>query len=91
MQTIEAMEPQRRGFYSGSIGFIDCRGYLDLSVVIRTVIVAYGWVMVQVGGGIVADSDPTSEWDETVAKGELLLQVLGSGSGVAAIDDPTLI
>ncbi|HEU4620756.1 MAG TPA: aminodeoxychorismate synthase component I [Burkholderiaceae bacterium] len=76
MQAIEEIEPVRRGFYAGSIGYIDCRGGLDLSVVIRTAIVAQGRVMVQVGSGIVADSDPNSEWNETVAKGARLLDVL---------------
>jgi len=81
MQAIETLEPLRRGFYAGSIGFLDCRCHMDLSVVIRTAIVAGGRAMVQVGSGIVADSDPASEWDETVAKGAQLLQVLGRGSG----------
>ena len=49
---------------------------MDLSVVIRSAVVAAGRAMVQVGGGIVADSQPAREWDETVAKGERLLRVL---------------
>jgi len=79
MLAIEALEPLRRGFYAGSIGYLDCRGNMDLSVVIRTAVVAQGCVMVQMGGGIVADSDPASEWAETVAKGERLMRVLGGG------------
>jgi para-aminobenzoate synthetase component I len=79
MQAIEALEPLRRGFYAGSIGYLDCRGNMDLSVVIRTAVVAAGRVMVQVGGGIVADSQPASEWDETVAKGERLMRALDAG------------
>jgi para-aminobenzoate synthetase component I len=85
MQAIEALEPLRRGFYAGSIGYVDCRGNMDLSVVIRTAVVAQGKVMVQMGGGIVADSDPASEWNETVAKGERLVRVLDAGfSGSAS-------
>jgi para-aminobenzoate synthetase component 1 len=85
MQAIEALEPLRRGFYAGSIGYIDCRGNMDLSVVIRTAVAAQGQVMVQMGGGIVADSDPASEWNETVAKGERLVRVLDAGfSGSAS-------
>jgi len=76
MRAIEALEPLRRGFYAGSIGFFDCRGRMDLSVVIRTAIVAGDRLMVQLGGGIVADSEPAHEWDETVAKGARLLQVV---------------
>jgi para-aminobenzoate synthetase component 1 len=76
MQIIEALEPLRRGFYAGAIGYLDCAGGMDLSVVIRSAVVSGGRVMVQVGGGIVADSEPAREWDETVAKGERLLRVL---------------
>jgi len=84
MQAIEALEPLRRGFYAGSIGYLDCRGHMDLSVVIRTAVVAAGRVMVQMGGGIVADSEPASEWDETVAKGVRLLGALDAGFSAAA-------
>ena len=83
MQAIEALEPLRRGFYAGSIGYLDCRGHMDLSVVIRTAVVAAGRVMVQMGGGIVADSEPASEWDETVAKGARLVGVLDAGFSAA--------
>jgi anthranilate/para-aminobenzoate synthase component I len=79
MQVIQALEPLRREFYAGSIGYVDCRGNTDLSVVIRTAIVAGGRVTVQVGGGIVADSDAANEWDETVAKGAGLFRILERG------------
>jgi para-aminobenzoate synthetase component 1 len=81
MQIIEALEPLQRGFYAGSIGYLDCSGRMDLSVVIRSAIVAQGRVMLQLGGGIVADSQPAAEWDETVAKGERLRRVLGAAPG----------
>ncbi len=84
MQIIEALEPLRRGWYAGSVGYLDCRGNIDLSVVIRTAIVADGRVMVQFGGGIVADSEPAAEWAETVAKGLRIVQTLARGSGPAA-------
>lgn len=76
MQMIESLEPLRRGFYAGSIGYLDCRGGMDLSVVIRSAVVADARAMVQLGAGIVADSRPAAEWDETVAKGERLTAVL---------------
>jgi para-aminobenzoate synthetase component 1 len=78
MQLVESLEPLRRGFYAGSIGYLGCGGQMDLSVVIRSAVVAGGRAMVQVGGGIVADSDPAAEWEETVAKGERLLRVLAT-------------
>lgn len=80
MEIIERLEPLQRGFYAGSVGYIDCTGNMDLSVVIRTAVVADGRVMLQLGGGIVADSDPAAEWNETVAKGERLAAVLNGAS-----------
>jgi anthranilate/para-aminobenzoate synthase component I len=68
-----------RGFYAGSIGYLDCRGNRDLSVIIRTAIVAGGRVMVKFGGGIVADSNPTTEWAETLAKGRCIVDALERG------------
>jgi para-aminobenzoate synthetase component 1 len=68
MQIIERLEPVRRGIYSGAIGYLDVRGGLDLSVVIRTVLVKSGRAYIHAGGGIVADSDPTAEWKETQDK-----------------------
>jgi para-aminobenzoate synthetase component 1 len=68
MRIIERLEPVRRGIYSGAIGYLDVRGGLDLSVVIRTVLVKAGRAYVHAGGGIVADSDPSAEWTETQDK-----------------------
>lgn len=81
MQIIEALEPLRRGWYAGSIGFLDCRGNMDLSVVIRTAIVADERVIVQFGGGIVADSEHAAEWAETVAKGLRIVDTLKWSDG----------
>lgn len=79
MQIIEALEPVRRSFYAGSVGYLDCRGNIDLSVVIRTAIVADGRVMLQFGGAVVADSDPATEWAETVDKGRCIVEALERG------------
>jgi para-aminobenzoate synthetase component I len=76
MAIIDALEPVQRGPYAGAIGYFDINGGLDLSVIIRTAMVYQQRVMLQVGGGVVADSRPTAEWDETLAKGRLLMQVL---------------
>lgn len=79
MEIIEALEPVRRGPYAGAIGYLDAAGAMDLSVVIRTAVVSGQRVMVQVGGAVVADSDPQAELDETYAKGRLLVQALAGG------------
>ena len=76
MEVIETLEPVRRGPYAGAIGYLDAGGGMDLSVVIRTAVVAGGRAMVQVGGAVVADSVPQAELDETFAKGRLLLAAL---------------
>jgi para-aminobenzoate synthetase component 1 len=76
MEIIEALEPFRRGWYAGSIGYLDCRGNMDLSVIIRTAVITDGRAMLQLGGAIVADSDPAAEWAETVAKGRDIAAVL---------------
>ena len=68
MQAIEDLEPTRRGVYAGSIGYLSFCGGMDLSIVIRTAIVASGSVWLQVGGGVVADSDPTLEYRESLDK-----------------------
>jgi len=83
MEIIEGLETLRRGWYAGSIGYLDCRGNMDLSVVIRTAIVAGGRVMVQLGAGIVSDSEPAAEWAETVAKGLRIVETLERGSEAA--------
>lgn len=79
MQIIEALEPVRRGWYAGSVGYLDCRGNMDLSVIIRTAIVIDRRVMLQLGGAVVADSDPAAEWAETVAKGRCIVEALERG------------
>ncbi|MFN9709117.1 MAG: aminodeoxychorismate synthase component I [Burkholderiales bacterium] len=76
MEIIEALEPVRRGPYAGAIGYFDISGDLDLSVVIRTAIVSGQRVMLQLGGAVVADSNPEAELAETYAKGKNLLRVL---------------
>ncbi len=85
MQVIEDLEPVRRGVYCGAIGWIDTeREALDLNVAIRTFTIAGGHTMLGVGGGVVADSDPRREWDETELKAERLLAAAGAGQLVGA-------
>ena len=72
MRILDKLEPVRRGIYSGAIGFFDLRGGADLSVVIRTILLCGGRAYLHTVGGIVADSDPQSEWQESVDKARLL-------------------
>ncbi|MDH7601559.1 MAG: aminodeoxychorismate synthase component I [Armatimonadota bacterium] len=68
MEIIEEIEPHRRGIYTGSAGFIDFTGRVELSIVIRSFVVQAGRVYFHAGGGIVADSDPEMEYEETLHK-----------------------
>lgn len=77
MEIIEELEPTHRGFYTGAIGYLGWDGHADLNIAIRTLIVAGGEAHFQVGGGIVADSDPDAEYEETLHKGRALMRALG--------------
>jgi len=76
MEIIEELEPVRRGIYCGSIGYFDFNGNMDLNIVIRTFILTKGKAYVQVGAGVVADSDPAHEYYETLYKAEALLKAI---------------
>ncbi len=73
MEIIDELEPTARSVYTGSIGFIGLDGSVCLNIAIRTVIIAAHKAFTQTGGGIVADSDPQAEWQETIAKARALL------------------
>jgi aminodeoxychorismate synthase component I len=76
MTIIDALEPVKRGIYSGSIGYLDFSGNLDLNIVIRTILVKDGKAYFQVGGAVVADSDPRGEYLETLDKARALVRAL---------------
>jgi para-aminobenzoate synthetase component 1 len=78
MAILEQLEPTERGVYSGALGWLDFSGPIDLSVVIRTVVVKDGRAHLHVGGAIVADSDPVAEHDETMHKARALLAALAT-------------
>jgi len=73
MEIIDQTEPTARGVYTGSIGFIGVDGVVCLNIAIRTIIVKNQTAFAQTGGGIVADSDPQAEWDETITKAKALI------------------
>ncbi len=76
MEIIEELEPSRRGPYAGAVGYIGFNGNVDTAIAIRTVVFHGGKASVQVGAGIVADSDPGREFTETENKAEALLKAL---------------
>ena len=75
-QIIAELEPTARGPYCGSLGYIGFDGVMDTSILIRTFTIGRGWVQFPVGGGIVADSDPVREYEETLHKAEGLIKAL---------------
>jgi para-aminobenzoate synthetase component 1 len=83
MQIINQIEPTTRGVYTGSIGFIGIDGSICLNIAIRTIIIKNKSAYVQAGGGIVADSDPQAEYDETIIKARALLAGINSVSRLA--------
>jgi anthranilate synthase component 1 len=76
MQIIGALEPTRRGLYGGAVGYLDFAGNLDCCIAIRTITMRDGVAEVQAGAGIVADSEPAAEYEETRDKARALLQAL---------------
>jgi anthranilate synthase component 1 len=84
MQIIDELEPVRRGPYAGAVGYFAYGGLaMDTAIAIRTLVAADGRAHVQAGAGIVMDSKPTAEFEETLAKAGALLKVLGTESGAA--------
>jgi para-aminobenzoate synthetase component I len=80
MEIIDELEPVRRHVYTGSIGYIGFDGTMDLSIAIRTATFTGGKAVFSVGGGIVFDSDPESEFEETLHKGRTLMSALNSAA-----------
>ncbi len=78
MEIIEELEPVKRGIYTGSIGYLGFNNQSDLNIVIRTFVIKNGRAYFQAGGGIVADSKPLDEYEETLHKAKALKQVLYS-------------
>jgi anthranilate synthase component 1 len=76
MEIIEELEPTRRGPYAGAVGYLGFSGNLDFCITIRSFTVHEGQVYLQVGAGIVADSDPAREYQETVNKAKALMRAL---------------
>jgi anthranilate synthase component 1 len=76
MEIIDELEPVRRGVYGGTLGYFDLRGNADFCIAIRTLLLEDGRATVQSGAGIVADSDPETELQETEAKAGAMMEAL---------------
>lgn len=76
MEIIDELEPVKRGIYAGAVGYLSWDGNMDTAIAIRTAVIKDRKLNIQVGGGIVADSVPDSEWDETMNKGRAIFRAV---------------
>ena len=72
MQIIDELEPEKRGIYGGGVGYFSANGEMDICIALRTALIKDGTLYIQAGGGVVHDSDPEAEWQETVNKSRAL-------------------
>ena len=84
MEIIAELEPDRRGPYAGAVGYFDLRGNLDTAITIRTIIMKDGVAHVQAGAGIVYDSVPEREYEETLSKAKALLRAIEQAESIEA-------
>ncbi len=80
LEVIRELEPIKRNVYAGSIGYLGWHGDADTAIAIRTAVIKHGRLHVQAGAGIVYDSDPQKEWDETMNKGRALFRAVAEAA-----------
>jgi len=78
MEIIDELEPARRGVYAGAVGYFSYTGNMDTAIALRTLLIKDGRVYIQAGGGVVADSDPAAEYEESVNKAKAMVRALGA-------------
>ena len=76
MELIAEIEPEKRGPYAGAVGYFSFSGNMDMAIAIRTMVMTKGIAYTQAGGGIVYDSVPESEYEETMNKAQALLRAI---------------
>jgi anthranilate synthase component 1 len=76
MEIIDELEPVKRGVYAGAVGYLSWSGNMDTAIAIRTAVIRDGTLHIQAGAGIVADSVPSNEWDETMNKGRAIFRAV---------------
>jgi len=84
MQIIAEFEPEKRGPYAGAVGYFSFNGNMDMAIAIRTMVLKDGIARVQAGGGVVYDSEPSREYEESMNKAKGLLKAIGQAEQAAA-------
>jgi anthranilate synthase component 1 len=80
MEIIDELEPVKRGIYAGAVGYLSWSGNMDTAIAIRTAVIKDGTLHIQAGAGIVADSVPANEWEETMNKGRAIFRAVAMAS-----------
>ena len=76
MEIIDELEPVKRGVYGGAVGYMSWNGNMDTAIAIRTAVIKDDVLHIQAGAGVVYDSVPQSEWDETMNKGRAVFKAV---------------
>jgi anthranilate synthase component 1 len=87
LEIIEALEPSSRGLFGGVVGYFDFAGNADLAIAIRTAFIRDSMAHVQAGAGIVLDSDPQSEYEETLNKAKATLTAISAANNMRIINE----
>ncbi len=86
MEIIDEMEPERRGIYGGAMGYLAWNGNMDMAIAIRTAVIKDSRLYVQAGAGVVADSVPRLEWEETLNKARAIVRAVQLADGQLELD-----
>ncbi len=89
MEIIDELEPVRRGVFGGAVGYLGWGGEMDTAIAIRTGVIHQGKIHVQAGAGVVADSNPDSEWNETLIKAKAVMRAVEMAAHGLQIDAPS--
>jgi anthranilate synthase component 1 len=84
MQILQELEPTARNLYAGAVGYLGFDGNIDSCIAIRTLVIKNGTAYIQAGGGVVADSDPVKEWEESRNKAKALLKAIETAEEIFA-------
>jgi anthranilate synthase component 1 len=76
MEIIDEVEPVKRGVFGGAVGYLGWHGEMDTAIAIRTAVIRHDQVFVQAGAGVVADSVPATEWNETMIKARAVIKAV---------------